>query len=173
LAIWNGGYGWGTGKTRRNNLEAKGFDPDEIQNLVNNTNPNGGWEKRYGITDLSQYAFSKFDTGGYTGSWAGSYGKLAMLHQKELVLNEGDTANFLAGMEFLDKIVSMIDLYSANAQLGGVLSSPSFSSYGSANEVLEQNVHIEASFPGVSDRHEIEEALNTLVNRASQFAGRK
>ena len=173
LAIWNGGYGWGTGKTRRNNLAAKGFDPDEIQNLVNNTNPNGGWEKRYGITDLSQYAFSKFDTGGYTGSWAGSYGKLAMLHQKELVLNEGDTANFLAGMEFLDKIVSMIDLYSANAQLGGVLSSPSFSSYGSANEVLEQNVHIEASFPGVSDRHEIEEALNTLVNRASQFAGRK
>jgi hypothetical protein len=28
-----------------------------------------------------------FDTGGYTGSW-GSYGKLAMLHEKEMVLNK-------------------------------------------------------------------------------------
>ena len=67
-----------------------------------------------------------FDTGGYTGDWGGSYGKLAMLHKKELVLNAGDTDNFLAGMEMLDNIVKTIDLYSMNAQLGGILSSPSF-----------------------------------------------
>jgi hypothetical protein len=115
LAIWNGGYGWGTGATRRNNLKSKGFDPDEIQNLVNNTNPNGNWQSRYGISDLSQYALKKFDTGGYTGDWAGSYGKLAMLHKKELVLSEGDTDNFLTGMNILDKIVSAIDLYSMNS----------------------------------------------------------
>jgi hypothetical protein len=40
-------------------------------------------------------------------------------------------------------------------------------------EVLEQQVHIEASFPGVQDRNEIEEAFNTLINRASQYANRK
>jgi hypothetical protein len=56
-----------------------------------------------------------YDTGGYTGSWGGSYGKLAMLHEKELVLNKGDTENFLTGMHVLDKIVSTIDLYSMNA----------------------------------------------------------
>ena len=67
-----------------------------------------------------------FDTGGYTGDWGGSYGKLAMLHKKELVLNASDTDNFLAGMEMLDNIVKTIDLYSMNAQLGGILSSPSF-----------------------------------------------
>jgi hypothetical protein len=41
------------------------------------------------------------------------------------------------------------------------------------SEILEQNVHIEASFPGVSDRNEIEEAFNNLINTASQYANRK
>jgi hypothetical protein len=35
-----------------------------------------------------------FDTGGYTGSW-GPEGKMAMLHEKEIVLNKQDTANLL------------------------------------------------------------------------------
>jgi hypothetical protein len=33
-------------------------------------------------------------TGGYTGSW-GPEGRVAMLHEKELVLNASDTSNFL------------------------------------------------------------------------------
>ena len=35
-----------------------------------------------------------FDTGGYTGAW-GQAGKLAVLHEKELVLNKYDTENLL------------------------------------------------------------------------------
>ena len=35
-----------------------------------------------------------FDTGGYTGAW-GKEGKMAMLHEKELVLNKSDTKNML------------------------------------------------------------------------------
>jgi hypothetical protein len=38
---------------------------------------------------------------------------------------------------------------------------------------LEQNVHIEASFPNATDHNEIEEAFNNLVNLASQYANRK
>ena len=110
-------------------------------------------------------------TGGYTGEWAGSYGKLALLHQKELVLNAQDTENLLTSMEVLNKIVEMIDLQSMSSQLGGMLNSPSLGLH--SNEVLEQNVHIEASFPGVQDRNEIEEAFNNLINKASQFANRK
>lgn len=110
-------------------------------------------------------------TGGYTGEWAGSYGKLALLHQKELVLNAQDTENLLTSMEVLNKIVEMIDLQSMSSQLGGMLNSPSLGLHSS--EVLEQNVHIEASFPGVQDRNEIEEAFNNLINKASQFANRK
>ncbi|MBQ9657379.1 MAG: hypothetical protein IJV31_01255 [Clostridia bacterium] len=38
------------------------------------------------------------DTGMYTGEW-GSSGKLAILHEKELLLNKDDTLNFLKALE--------------------------------------------------------------------------
>ena len=113
---------------------------------------------------------SGYDTGGYTGSW-GPYGKLAMLHEKELVLNSGDTENFLAGMQILDNIIQTIDLHTANTQLGRALQSPGFGGIGT--DTLEQQVTIEANFPSVTSRTEIEEAFTTLVNRASQYANRK
>ena len=171
LAIWNGGFGWGNGTTRRNRLDEKGFDPDEIQRIVDATNPNGNWRDRYGISDLNKYSYSSFDTGGYTGAW-GSYGKFAMLHEKELILNPGETENFLASMEVLRSIIKMIDLQSTASQLGGLLHSPGYLA-PNASDTLEQNVHIEASFPEVHDRYEIEAALTSIVNRASQFANRK
>jgi hypothetical protein len=88
------------------------------------------------------------------------------LDEKELILNENDTANFLASMEVLEKILEIIDLQAMNNQLGGKLSTPGFI-HNTTTQALEQNVRIEASFPGVQDRLEIEEAFNTLVNRAS------
>jgi hypothetical protein len=75
-------------------------------------------------------------------------------------------------MELLDNIVKTIDLYSANAQWGGLLSSPNFGYPGESGRI-EQTVHIEANFPDATDRNEIAEALNTLVNRASQYVNRK
>ena len=112
-----------------------------------------------------------FNTGGYTGSW-GSEGKMAMLHEKELILNADDTTNFLASLEVLREIVNTINLHSMNAQLGGLLSTPHWIGTDQS-QILEQQVHIEASFPGVQDRNEIEEAFNNLINRASQFVNRK
>jgi len=38
---------------------------------------------------------------------------------------------------------------------------------------LEQNVHIDASFPNVNSKREIEEALSDLVNLAAQRAMRR
>ena len=112
-----------------------------------------------------------FDTGGYTGDWSGSYGKLAFLHKKELILKQGDTENFLASMEILERILQMIDLQATSAQLGGILTTPKFSHYNDG--ILEQNVHIEASFPGVTDHNEVELAMTNLINTASQYANRK
>ena len=37
------------------------------------------------------------------------------------------------------------------------------------NNGLEQQVHIDAQFPNVTNSTEIEDALNNLVNRASQY----
>ena len=75
-------------------------------------------------------------------------------------------------MEVLERILEIIDLQSASAQLGGMLHTPTFGSED-ATQMLEQSVHIEASFPSVSDRNEIEEAFNNLINTASQYANRK
>lgn len=41
------------------------------------------------------------------------------------------------------------------------------------NDILEQNVHIEANFPNVTSSHEIEDAINNLNNIASQRIGRR
>jgi hypothetical protein len=38
---------------------------------------------------------------------------------------------------------------------------------------LEQIVQIQAEFLNVTNRSEIEEAFDTLINRASQYANRK
>ena len=43
----------------------------------------------------------------------------------------------------------------------------------SLNEGIEQNVHIDATFPNVNSKREIEEAFNDLVNLATQRAMRR
>jgi hypothetical protein len=112
----------------------------------------------------------KFDTGGYTGSW-GSNGRLAMLHQKELVLNADDTSNMLQAIEIVRKIARVIDLNAANAANAfGMLTATTATTN---DQIIEQEVTIHAEFPNATNHTEIEEAFNSLINRASQFANRK
>lgn len=112
-----------------------------------------------------------YDTGGYTGSW-GTEGRLAMLHQKELVLNAKDTENMLNTVQMVRDIVASIDTRAAAA--GAVnIGSGYTNNVSTGSNNLNQNVHIEASFPNATDHNEIELALTNLVNRASQYAGRK
>ena len=155
----------GNGTRMRSFVPGSTYSVMQIQGeevLIGRNGTATGWVRK---TDLVG-----FNTGGYTGEW-GPYGKLAILDEKELVLNKGDTANFLASMELLEHILEIIDLQATSAQLGGMLNSPRYAD--SKIETIEQNVHIEASFPAVQDRNEIEEAFNTLINRASQYANRK
>ena len=44
------------------------------------------------------------------------------------------------------------------------------SDISASSDTLEQNVHIEASFPNVQNSKEIEDAFNNFVNIASQHA---
>ena len=128
---------------------------------------NPGWWDTGGYTGRWQSA----DTGMYTGEWpSGSVrrnGRLAFLHQKELVLNAHDTENFLDAMQIVRKLDNLTN-WMANGL--GDLIMPNVST--EPNE-LEQNVHIEADFPNVTDHNEIEQAFNNLVNMASQYANRK
>lgn len=111
-----------------------------------------------------------YATGGYTGNF-GPDMRLAGLHEKELVLNEDDTTNFLTATSLLRDIVNTIDLSAISSQLNSRFSSNFFNAMGGG--ILEQQVSIEATFPNVTDHREIEEALGNLINTASQFANRK
>ena len=111
------------------------------------------------------FGTAKYDTGGYTGEW-GTDGRIAMLHQKELVLNAKDTENFLQATQILRTLQNNINEIQANVNSG---LTPGVNVTAPAAD-LNQNVHIEANFPNVSNSHEIEEAFNNLVNMASQRA---
>lgn len=114
-----------------------------------------------------------FDTGGYTGKWGGKEGRMAMLHQKEIVLNETDTANFLKTVEIVRKISQTIDL-NALSSAGGL--SRGLHSTGITNnnrDTLKQDVHITAEFPNATDKNEILQAFDNVINLAAQYANRK
>lgn len=109
-----------------------------------------------------------FDTGGYTGDWSGSEGKLAVLHEKELVLNEDDTKNILSAVEIVRKIP---DLITDNLSALAASSTPSFSNVISPQGLfnkMQQEVHITAEFPNATDKNEIRAAFDNLINVASQ-----
>ena len=113
-----------------------------------------------------------YDTGGYTGEWGDTSGRLALLHQKELVLNQEDTANMLSAIEMIRQISSMIDLNAMSSMkgLGGMLTA---GGVGQTMGGIEQHIEIHASFPDANNHSEIEEAFNNLLNSASQYANRK
>ena len=98
-------------------------------------------------------------------------GRLAWLHQKELVLNEAQTKDMLQAMEMVREISSMIDLnaMSASQGLSGYLSAGRFND---GMMTIQQEVTIHAEFPDVSDRNEIKEAFGDLINMAAQYANR-
>lgn len=112
---------------------------------------------------------TEYDTGGYTGAW-GADGRLAMLHQKELVLNAKDTENMLKAVDILRAMTDNLgeSIFNRLASIPNGYSN--ILNQIPNSETLEQKVQIEAVFPNVSNSHEIENAFNNLVNIASQRA---
>ena len=163
IPMHSSGLGW------QPSAREQGYSEDAIKvalQAFNDSKPGAGWDYYY---DIALQLASRYNTGGYTGVW-GPDGRMAILDEKELVLNQHDTENFLMATEILRNIVDIIDFNSLHNQISW-LSSTGFASAGAGP--LEQSVSIEAHFPNVSDRNEIEEAFNNLINTASQYANRK
>lgn len=99
-----------------------------------------------------------FDTGGYTGTW-GTEGRLALLHQKELVLNADETQNILEAVQLVrqmrqNAMSPVLDISKLNlASLGN-------------QDTIEQRVEITANFPDVQSSDEIRSALLSLADTA-------
>ena len=151
--------------------------------------------QKYAV-NYSKESMAPFDTGGYTGEW-GDEGKIAILHEKEYVLNADLTARFFDALktfslvdqfvntenqiqqqqlqiETLEALSNYIDQL-ADRMNTTTINPNDFSAslFNSGNQQLEQNVHIEANFPNVTQSSEIEMAFDNLVNKASQYINRK
>lgn len=111
-----------------------------------------------------------YDTGGYTGDWNSSEGRPAILHEKELVLNKQDTKNILDSVTIIRSVVASM---SGNliSRLGDIKNNLPLNPFGNKDSI-EQSVKIQASFPNVNSKREIEQALSDLVNLAAQRAMR-
>lgn len=117
----------------------------------------------------------EFNTGGYTGEWTNGDrdGRLAFLHQKELVLNSEDTENILSAVNVVRSIGGLLSSLktSMNNRIAGLTSKFSRGNDVSNNGMtIEQKVSIEAKFEGQTESSQIETALMNLVNYASQHA---
>lgn len=111
LAILSGGYGWGSGATRKSNLEAKGFNYNEIQGIINKLVAegkvsSGAWVGAYyGIRDLSPYAMSKFKSGGLADFTGPAWLDGTKSHP-ELVLDATDSQNFITLKNILAQLLN-------------------------------------------------------------------
>ena len=116
-----------------------------------------------------QFDVDRFDTGGYTGDWDNS-GRLAFLHQKELVLNAVDTKNLLAAVNS----VRMLTQNLKGSLLPEISTLDTMANYREdLKDVIEQRVEITAEFPAVNSAYEIEQALLGLADQTYQYANRR
>ena len=124
-----------------------------------------------------------YNTGGYTGSWnnGDTDGRLAWLHQKELVLNSSDTANILDAVHTIRGITNIGESINQSIMNGisqMVLSLMNLGNYGkgyslaTAEGSQESVFNINANFPNANDVESIREAIMSLPNLASQYIAR-
>lgn len=113
-----------------------------------------------------------FSTGGYTES-----GGVAILHDKELVLNQDDTANMLSAIKILDSLApNLAKILDNRANIGVSMMATKANVSSSVSTIVDkdtvpivQQVQIQADFPGVTSALEIEMALNNIINDATQY----
>ena len=166
--IWTYGS-WENDPVRRERIISRyGEDvANRAQEIVNDYYYSGRAGELYN-TDSWSWGY---DTGGYTGTWSDKTdepknGKLAYLHQKELVLNESDTQNILDAVSLVREFTKQLKSNSLSSL---------FDSWGSNyakkdnEQTVKQDVHITAEFPNVNSASEIETALESLNQRAYQY----
>ena len=165
--------------TKKDAAKNKEFNVAEVKKVGNTeyakiSSKDNKWVKKSAINTTS------FDTGGYTGDWKSSDGRLAFLHKKELVLNAKDTENMLKMLDISRSMTSVMssvsnkikDMIYQIDKANYIRNMNSRTQLQDISNQLEQKVHIEATFPNVSQSHEIEDAFNNLINIAAQRAYR-
>lgn len=121
-----------------------------------------------------------YDTGGYTGNWGSASGRIAILHEKELVLNKSDTANILSAVSAIRSIaglnssindVVMQGISRMMLEMNGIRANANYNTEASQN-VGDTIYEIHAEFPDANDVNSIREAILSLPSLASQRISR-
>ena len=176
-AIWVIGdsAGWGDNPKRAEKFNDKfGNKGSQIQDYIdeNYSHLYSDWLNE-GSYDLTKYYYDKFKKGGladYTGmAWLDGTPT-----EPEMVLNANDTQNILSALDILDSIASSLQsntLATLSSRIGN-LGNLVIPSTNTEESEYEQNVYITANFEGKTEADQIQQALNNLVNIASQRAYR-
>ena len=150
------------------------------------SNQNSTTLKKYNRYELHRQRMKKYGyaSGGYTGDWnqgipGTDNGRFAILHQKELVLNESDTSNMLKAVEVLRAMLStdaiskigqsILNVPQAQLRkLSGLNAGQTISNSTSTNNTDNRTVIINADFSGVRSADEIYKAFEELQNYGLQ-----
>ena len=161
-------------KDAKNIGKAPSTSESILDNLIKNSGSyqismrSGGYVGKYSNSVSAR-------TGLYTGEF-GNEGRLAILHEKELVLNKQDTQNMLNAVDLVRNLSNTIDLQALSTKFNQLqnVAAPQFqfNSAQTQDGAFEQQVTINAEFPGVSTATEIEQAFNNLYLQASQYVNR-
>ena len=173
-AIWTYGWqsGWGNDPIRSGKLKgAYGSDfARKVQDYINQYWQSGKLVN-YNSLGYSSYNLIGYDTGGYTGSWNNSSdGRVALLHQKELVLNADDTKNILGAVQAVRSFANAMKVDAINNILGAFGNAINGMTSIGVDNNIKQDVHITAEFPNATSTKEIEDAILGLNDRSWQYA---
>lgn len=122
---------------------------------------NGTWYQKDGKTKLYT-----FDTGGYTGDWSDDEGRLAVLHKKELVLNEDQTKHILDTARIMEKVKSIIPTASLLSGVPKGIAQPTSTSTSESNEY-----NIEVNINGNADKKVADTVADQIVNKIKRTKG--
>ena len=133
----------------------------------------------YKVSGGSTKKAASLDSGGYTGTWSNSTnnaeGRMAILHEKELILNKEDTKNILESVKMQRGLMESIKGRGSSVKNSIQNMSSNISNIQNSNRMstVEQNITLSPNFPNARDRSEIEAAFEGLLGKASTYVGKK
>ena len=163
-------HGW---KNKDGRIIKTGFKSKEEAQKALEANSKESWKA---------IGYTAFASGGYTGDWDDNSGRVALLHSKELVLNQDDTKNLLDTVGLIRSIsASSFGQSIQNSIMSGIASIVASmlnfgpSSFGETiNNTNKSNIfNITAEFPNANSVAEIQEAILNLPTLASQYLSQR
>ncbi|NFV47493.1 hypothetical protein FDJ70_07375 [Clostridium botulinum] len=121
-----------------------------------------------GDADRIREKYSSFDTGGYTGDW-GDNGKLAILHEKELILNKSQTEDILNTVRLLQQYNPLNNIKSQGINL--LPSTSELKVHDKQPQIIKNEYRFEkAEFPNVTNDSGVQNLLDNLNRLSKQYS---